>query len=375
MTSGCSSSSSDSADPYVLPGSGASVALVDGAYHWQVIDPESFGGSIDAIAVIAPNDVWFFGRDARHWDGTSITRMPLVAAGTPGAPDYAHFAQTFAVRSASDIWIAGSALWHYDGQGWTEKTSLIKSAEAAPTEQSFNQFELASDDMAMVLAHIKLGVTVDPRTTGLSLDTFDGAAFVPGLCLPGQSAFDGPGTLLFVDKGMPGAVGAGVCNAMGQVTPGLAKGGQAWARKGDHFYSYVPGRIGGDTDTPDLSLAEATLPGDYAPTLSVPFANLPGLGKFIYVDVGPSGNGTLTQPRTGPEIDVDAVTITDDGALYVASGNAEHGQASFFVRVTAGKAELLPDRLEGYQPFALAAAGDQVFVAASGGAILMGSKQ
>jgi hypothetical protein len=365
LFAGTGCAASGVSEPYLYPGPGQSVELVDGAYHWTAIDPATFGGAIYAIAPLSPTDVWFFGHDARHWDGKVMTRMPLVAEGSAGDRDLTHFAQSFAVRSPTDIWIAGSAIWHYDGAEWTEKTSMIPHV-GSETFGKPNRFELAGDATSLVII----------RLLGQGLFTFDGTAFAPGICLPKRDdgVYWATDTALFVDNGVPGAVGMGVCDGTTDKTmPGLRKSGLVWARSGKHFYSYVSGQFGADTIFPDVLLSEATAPDDFQATIHVPLTGLPGLAQGKTVTIGPYYGSPASAGVA--EIDIASIAVLDDGALYLGNAQDAHGQTSFLIRTKGGVGEVLSDRLYGWVPFALAVSGEQIFVAASSGAIFLGTKK
>jgi hypothetical protein len=382
---GCSGNPSDAASNggYFYPNSAQFVALDDGAYHWTVIDPPRFGGSLAAVAARATNDVWFFGRDVRHWDGVEMTSMPLDAVGTPGAPDQAHHADSFVIRSATDIWAAGSALWHYDGSTWAEMTSAVPGVIALPTPTYYNHFEIAGDDTHLAVHYRSLGASYYPNGTPMSelfgeyaLDASGAFAPAPGIAAAmanplaaGVPPIEGYSPSRFFEGGALGNVGAGLLDATSVMVPCLRNAGLLWAREGSHFYSFTPGAIGQGGSGDGMVLTDATPPGDFEQAGKIALADLPGVGKSTAAFILPPQKTAAY----GVDIHVDGVAVVDGVASYAVRARGEKGEATFLFRLQAGAVTILPDRLYGWETHAIGAIDQTIFLAANGGAVLMGS--
>jgi hypothetical protein len=368
---------------YFFPESAQPVSLEDGAYHWSLLAPPHFAGSLGAIAARSADDVWFFGRDAQHWDGSEVSSQPLEAAGVPGDPDGAHHANSYVIRADDDIWAAGSALWHYDGASWREQSKLIPGSVDPPTASHFNHFEVAGDASRLVVFFRSRGAGLNqngmpqPETAG-DFDLADDGTFVPSsgiaavvpdlLYNANQPDYNFVPTH-FSDDGVLGNVGAGVNDAAGMLIPCLRQAGVLWARDGERFYSFQPAAIGRGGNADSMVFTEAEVPSDFQPAGSVPQAELPGGGPDVPAFLGPP----QVDAGYGIELNVTAVAAGGGAAFYAIPAKAEHGEATHLYRMKDGAVELLPDRLYGWTAHAMALVDDRIFVAASGGAILMGS--
>jgi hypothetical protein len=359
---GCGDSNDTSV--YILPGTEQVVELRDGDLHWEVISEPVFGGGVVSISALAADDVWFFGRDVQHWDGLTVTRMPLVATGVPREPDLAHFAETAVFFDSTNIWAAGTALWHYDGTAWTENTELFPEAV-----EGFNRYEIAGDQT-------HLAVFLNTYLYG-----FEGLFSPVGAVLPPEGAFSGIGhvpgylpfssTRLFVANGVLGAVGTGINDAATlTVTPCLQNEGPLWSQWGTQFYSFLSGGIGQGGSGDSMVLTRAVIPKDFEEAGRVLLSDLPGVESDLRAFIGP--------PRSPYEGDENVsrmvgIAAFDGGAFYAVRGTDPDGEFTFLIKLEDGVARVMPDRIYGMESYALGVAGENVFLATAGGAILMGS--
>jgi hypothetical protein len=105
----------------------------DGA-AWSSVStpsPGPYGGSLDDVAAIAPNDVWAVGYKGtgpgenewatltEHWDGTAWTIVP-----SPSAFSNSYF-RGVSADSPSDVWAMGlPEVDRWDGSAWTLVSSV-----------------------------------------------------------------------------------------------------------------------------------------------------------------------------------------------------------------------------------------------------------
>ncbi|MFO0578373.1 MAG: hypothetical protein U1A78_30575 [Polyangia bacterium] len=106
---------------------------------WDVVANPGSGGHISGIWGSGPDDIWFVGLPSLHWDGTSLTPVPLRATAVWGSgPD--------------DVWAVGfgshcqpgtigpvpSSIYHRSGGTWTlsfsYKTSLCSVWGSGPND-------------------------------------------------------------------------------------------------------------------------------------------------------------------------------------------------------------------------------------------------
>ncbi|MCL4539942.1 MAG: hypothetical protein M1378_10190 [Bacteroidetes bacterium] len=116
----------------------ASLAFVDSALflHWDgnawQSYPPSYGGSINQVHGLAPNDIWAVGRSIYHYDGAS-----WIEGDVPVPPQRMGFA-SIAEVAPHDVYAVGFIrdvspptdtgsyyLCHYDGSAWTITDSVV----------------------------------------------------------------------------------------------------------------------------------------------------------------------------------------------------------------------------------------------------------
>ena len=314
-----------------------------------------------SINAVADDDVWFFGRDVQHWNGQTMTRMPLVAVGTPREPDLAHFAETSVFFDSTNIWAAGTALWHFDGTAWTEKIGIFPEAV-----EGFNRYEIAGDS-----THLAVYLTAVDHLFAQLLSH-------DGLPLPPEAAFGEIGhlpgylpyasTRLFVSNGVLGVVGKGVndVNTL-SITPCLQNEGPLWSQSGTQFYSFLNGNVEPGPGPDSLVLTQGIVPGNFEEAGRVMLVDLPGVDSVVRGGVGPPASGEANMSR------MVGIAAFDGGAFYALRGTDSDGEFTFLIKLEDGVASVLPDRIYGFESYALGLAGENVFLATAGGAILMGS--
>lgn len=333
------------------------VEIVHGDYDWSFLVEPSIGETAYQIHVLNESSVWIVGRSMRHWDGEKVVRWPLRVHDEHSCASCLHYAQTAYFLSETEAWGGGTALWYFDGEDWRSDPTLCQTTLNIPSGPGETRPDL-----------LALG-------TGCAVAGEDGSAIAAEYARRhgGPTAgryweLDPSGTHLEQFTPSPREDLAGT----GHLVYFEGTGGTILHPYG-RFGSVLFSAEHTSTDDAWLHFTRASESERFTTIATVPPGGFPWMSAPPSLEIFTTLRSDAEAVRHDSALLIAGVVAeSEDQALYLMRGVDERGHFTFLVRVSSGSFEILPDRLYGYEPFAIALAGDRPLIGVGGGGVLIG---